>query len=86
MIRGQCYDSFNPDGISDRQHLARVLLVDDWVESGSEATAARQLVERLGGVWLGMSVLLDGLPDGPARHAIEPIYSLRRTVGLHWPC
>ena len=37
----------------------RVLLVDDWIETGSQASAARQLIEECGSCWVGLSVLLD---------------------------
>lgn len=41
-----------------------VLLVDDWAERGSQALAARQLVESCGATWAGVSVLVDQLdPD-----------------------
>src|SRR5690348_7286719 len=37
----------------------RVLLVDDWIETGSQALAARQLIEDCGAQWAGMTVLVD---------------------------
>jgi adenine phosphoribosyltransferase len=37
----------------------RVLLVDDWVERGSQAAAARELVQQCGAQWLGASVMVD---------------------------
>jgi adenine phosphoribosyltransferase len=37
----------------------RVLMVDDWVERGSQAAAARQLVQLSGATWLGLSVMVD---------------------------
>ena len=42
----------------------RVLLVDDWAERGSQARAARQLVELSGATFLGVSLMVDQL--GPA--------------------
>jgi adenine phosphoribosyltransferase len=64
----------------NRVHVqeGRVLLVDDWVETGSEATAARRLIQKAGGTWQGLSVMRDGLVDGPARRGITPILSLYR--------
>ncbi len=64
----------------NRHHVqgGRVLLVDDWVETGSEATAAQRLILKAGGTWQGLSVLRDGLFDGPARRSITPILSLYR--------
>ncbi len=39
----------------------RVLLVDDWAERGSQARAARQLVESLGATFVGASLMVDQL-------------------------
>ena len=39
----------------------RVLLVDDWAERGSQARAARHLVESTGATFLGVSLLVDQL-------------------------
>ena len=41
----------------------RILLVDDWIESGSQATAARELIEACGGVLAGVAVMVDQLDD-----------------------
>jgi adenine phosphoribosyltransferase len=38
---------------------ARVLVVDDWFESGSQFLAARTLLERVGAVVVGASVIVD---------------------------
>lgn len=40
-----------------------VLLVDDWAERGSQATAVRNLVEQRGAQWAGLSVIVDQLTD-----------------------
>ena len=37
----------------------RVLLVDDWIETGSQASAVREMVEECGGHWIGCSVVVD---------------------------
>lgn len=37
----------------------RVLLVDDWIEVGSQAAGARLLVQQCGASWLGVSVVVD---------------------------
>jgi len=50
----------------------RVLLVDDWAEIGSQAVAARQLIERSGGIWLGVSLIVDQLPDD-RRRQLAPV-------------
>ena len=41
----------------------RLLLVDDWIERGSQATAARNLIEACGGVLAGIAVIVDQLDD-----------------------
>jgi adenine phosphoribosyltransferase len=40
----------------------RVLLVDDWLETGSQGLAARTLIEDAGGVFAGVAVIVDQLP------------------------
>jgi adenine phosphoribosyltransferase len=41
----------------------RVLVVDDWAETGSKALTARRLVEMCGGIYVGLSLLVDQLTD-----------------------
>jgi adenine phosphoribosyltransferase len=41
----------------------RVLLVDDWAQEGSQALAAKHLIERRGATYLGLSVMVDQLSD-----------------------
>ena len=43
----------------------RVLLVDDWAEHGSQALAARQLIESCGASFAGASLMVDQLGPGP---------------------
>jgi adenine phosphoribosyltransferase len=50
----------------------RVLVVDDWAESGSQALAARELVEECGATYVGLSLLVDQLPE-PARERLAPV-------------
>jgi adenine phosphoribosyltransferase len=38
----------------------RVLLVDDWIETGAQATAVARLVRDAGARWVGVSVVVDG--------------------------
>jgi adenine phosphoribosyltransferase len=52
-----------------------VLLVDDWVERGSQATATRHLVEQCGAYLVGLSVMVDQL-DATVRSALPPITSI----------
>jgi adenine phosphoribosyltransferase len=42
----------------------RLLLVDDWIETGSQAMTARRLVERLSGQMIGVSAVVDDAPEG----------------------
>jgi adenine phosphoribosyltransferase len=41
----------------------RLLVVDDWAETGSQALAAKQLIEECGGEYAGLTMLVDQLPD-----------------------
>lgn len=50
----------------------RVLVVDDWAETGSKALTARRLIETCGGVYAGLSLLVDQL-SGAVRAELEPV-------------
>lgn len=50
----------------------RVLLVDDWADTGSTAVAVQQLVADAGASWVGAAVVVDALSDS----------RLRRSLGL----
>lgn len=51
----------------------RVLLVDDWVETGTQAMTVKALIEDSGAEWLGCSVLVDQLcPE--ARAELAPVH------------
>lgn len=41
----------------------RLLLADDWIETGSQARTLRRLVGRLGGSLVGVTVLVDDTDD-----------------------
>jgi adenine phosphoribosyltransferase len=41
----------------------RVLCVDDWVESGGQALAIREMVEEIGARWLGLACVVDDLGE-----------------------
>ena len=45
----------------------RVLLVDDWIETGSQAAAAKQLVESCGSQLVGIAKVVTELPPEAAR-------------------
>jgi adenine phosphoribosyltransferase len=46
----------------------RVLLVDDWAQTGATARTARALVEDCGARWIGAACIVDGLTDPRLRH------------------
>jgi adenine phosphoribosyltransferase len=50
----------------------RVLVVDDWAETGAKAVAARALIERCGGRYCGLSLLVNQLPED-VQTTLEPI-------------
>lgn len=53
----------------------RVLLVDDWIETGSQALAVMRLVEACGAELVGVSVLVDQLSKA-AHAALPPVRSI----------
>jgi adenine phosphoribosyltransferase len=53
----------------------RVLLVDDWAETGSQALAARSLIEECGASWAGASLLVDQLQDD-VRERLAPVHAV----------
>ena len=52
-----------------------VLLVDDWAERGSQATAAKALIEACGARYAGLSLLVDELSD-ETRPALDPVHAV----------
>jgi adenine phosphoribosyltransferase len=50
----------------------RVLLVDDWAETGAQAVAAKGLIEQCGGAYVGLSLLVDQLTE-ETRAALAPV-------------
>jgi adenine phosphoribosyltransferase len=50
----------------------KVLIVDDWAETGSKATTARRLIEECGGRYVGLSLLVDQLNDA-VREQLAPV-------------
>jgi adenine phosphoribosyltransferase len=62
----------------------RVLLVDDWIETGSQAAAARTLIEDCGAGWAGLSVLVD--QAGPERTGgLEAVAAVVSSTALPLP-
>jgi len=54
----------------------RLLLVDDWVETGSQARRVAALVAKGGGTVVGVSVLVDDTSD-EVRHQLNVVGVLR---------
>jgi adenine phosphoribosyltransferase len=59
----------------------RVLLVDDWIETGNQALAVSRLVTRLGATLAGISVLINQLPSG-TRPDLPPVTSIATYTDL----
>jgi adenine phosphoribosyltransferase len=59
----------------------RVLLVDDWAEKGSQAIAAKRLIERRQTTFLGLAVMVDQLSDAQ-RDLLGEIRSIVRANEL----
>jgi len=53
----------------------RVLLVDDWIETGNQALTVKGLIEQCEGVWAGCSVLVDQL-DAVGREVLGPVHAV----------
>jgi adenine phosphoribosyltransferase len=49
----------------------RVLVVDDWAETGSQLRAMQALVEKAGARYLGAAVVVDALQDHQVRRALK---------------
>jgi adenine phosphoribosyltransferase len=54
----------------------RVLLVDDWIETGSQASAIRDAIGQMGATLIGMSVIVDQAP-ATVRSALGVVGLLR---------
>jgi adenine phosphoribosyltransferase len=59
----------------------RVLLVDDWFETGSQALTAKSLIETAGAVFVGASVIVDQL-DPEIRPLLGQFSALVRSDAL----
>jgi adenine phosphoribosyltransferase len=59
----------------------RVVLVDDWFETGAQALAARALIEETGATLVGMSIIVDDLSDD-VRGRLGRLHSLLRADAL----
>jgi adenine phosphoribosyltransferase len=56
----------------------RVLLVDEWITTGAQATAAKRLIEDAGGDFVGAAVVVDAT-DNATRRRLD----LRSLITLH---
>ena len=45
-----------------------MLLVDDWLETGAQAQTARSLIDDAGGIWIGVSAIVDQLDAAQRRN------------------
>lgn len=62
----------------------RLLLVDDWIETGHQASAVRSMIEACGGTWVGCSVVVDQL-DAVRRAGLGAVARLVRAHELEKP-
>jgi adenine phosphoribosyltransferase len=60
----------------------RVLVVDDWAETGSKALTTRRLIEVCGGRYAGLSLLVDQLPER-VRRELDPVASVALAEDVH---
>jgi adenine phosphoribosyltransferase len=60
----------------------RVLVVDDWAETGAKALIARRLIEECAGRYAGISLLVDQLSP-EVRAALEPVARVTYASELH---
>jgi adenine phosphoribosyltransferase len=61
----------------------RVLLVDDWIETGSQARAAGTLIERSGAQLIGVATVVTNVEVGEMAH-LGQLHALVREDRLAW--
>jgi len=49
----------------------RVLVVDDWVQTGGQLLGVREIVTRAGATWCGVALVVDGLSDSSLRRSLN---------------
>lgn len=59
----------------------RIVLVDDWFETGSQALAARELIEASGATLVGMTIVVDDLSED-VRGRLGRLHALLRADAL----
>lgn len=57
----------------------RVVLVDDWIETGSQALAAKELIVREGATFIGLAVIVR---DGTAEEVIERLQPFHALIDV----
>jgi adenine phosphoribosyltransferase len=63
------------------EHDDRVLIVDDWAETGSKAVTSRRLLEQAGATYVGLSLLVDQL-EASVRASLAPVASVALATEL----
>jgi adenine phosphoribosyltransferase len=63
------------------QTADRVVLVDDWAQEGSQALAAKRLIEDRGATFLGLAVMVDQLSEA-TRSLLGDVRSIVRAAEL----
>ncbi|MEV4135889.1 phosphoribosyltransferase family protein [Dactylosporangium sp. NPDC049742] len=61
----------------------RVLCVDDWVESGTQAEATRDMVLEVGADFVGTACVVDDIADTPEGDALRTALGLRALLRAH---
>jgi len=56
--------------------LDRVLLIDDWLETGSQALAARVLIEGTGATFAGLAVIVRDGTQVDVQDRLWPLHAL----------
>jgi adenine phosphoribosyltransferase len=58
----------------------RVLMVDDWADTGATALVVRALVQDCGAQWIGAACVVDGLGNARLRHdlPLRGLINIRR--------
>jgi adenine phosphoribosyltransferase len=62
----------------------RVILVDDWFETGGQASAAVELIRESGATYVGASIIVDWLNNG-MRELVGPVSSIVDRTTLPMP-
>lgn len=60
----------------------RIVLVDDWIETGSQTATVKGMIEDCGAAWIGCAVIVDQLGDEVLRQALGNVHGLVRAHEL----